>query len=297
MKLEDLIDRFISHLAVERGLSANTLDAYSRDILRFLEFLKARGVAELQRVKPAEIQAFLVFLRDRKRSARSVARNLAALRSFFRFLVRERLLEINPTVSLHSPKLTRSLPKLLTKQEMESLLSQASGTNPFALRDRAMLEVTYAAGMRVSELVQLDLSQVVFMTGTIRVKGKGGRERIVPLGDYAIEALREYLEKGRVHLQGKKPNNVLFLNRSGNRLTRQGFWKILRGYAKKAGIKRDVTPHMLRHSFATHLLEGGADLRAIQEMLGHADISTTQIYTDVARSRLKMIHSKFHPRG
>jgi integrase/recombinase XerD len=186
---------------------------------------------------------------------------------------------------------------MLSQQEVKSILDQPSGSSPLALRDRAMLELIYAAGMRVSELVDLDISRVSFVTGTVQIRGKGGRERMLPLGDYALEALRNYLERGRVYLQKRSSNNAVFLNRSGNRLTRQGFWKILKRYAKQAGIQRNVTPHILRHSFATHLLERGADLRAIQEMLGHADISTTQIYTHVARSRLKEIHRKYHPRG
>lgn len=295
--MEEVVDRFINHLAVERGLSNNTLNAYSRDILCFLDFLEEQGVRELQVVRPEDIQGFLGFLRSRQLSPRTVARHLAALRSLFRFLVRERFLRINPTTMLQSPRLARSLPKMLSQTEVKSLLGQPSGSSPLALRDRAMLELIYAAGMRVSELVDLDMSQVNFVTGTVQIQGKGGRERMLPLGDYALEALRNYLEGGRVHLQKRSSNNAVFLNRSGNRLTRQGFWKILKRYAKQAGLQRDVTPHILRHSFATHLLERGADLRAIQEMLGHADISTTQIYTHVARSRLKEIHRKYHPRG
>lgn len=297
MNMEDVVDRFLSHLAVERGLSRNTLDAYSRDLLRFLEFLEDKGIRDLQWVSPPDIQRFLVSLRSRPLSPRSVARHLASVRSFFRFLVRERHMPMNPTAPLQSPRLPRSLPKTLGHSEVEALLTQPAGEGPLELRDRAMLELIYATGMRVSELVGLDLPQVAFITGTVQVRGKGGKERVVPVGEYAMEAFRFYLDRGRPHLLKGRRTQAVFLNRSGRRLTRQGFWKILRSHARRAGVSGKVTPHMFRHSFATHLLEGGADLRAIQDMLGHADISTTQIYTHVVRSRLKEIHRKYHPRG
>lgn len=295
--MEGIVDRFLSHLAVERGLSRNTLEAYSRDLLRFLEFLERQSVGDLQRVAPWHVQGFMVSLRALNLSPRSVARHLATVRSFFRFLVRERVMSANPTAPVQSPRLGRSLPKTLTQQEVENLLSQPEGDGPLELRDRAMLELVYATGMRVSELVGLDVSRVTFITGTILVRGKGGKERVVPVGEYAMDALRVYMDQGRPKLQKGRPTQAVFLNRSGRRLTRQGFWKILKGYAKTAQIDVAVTPHMFRHSFATHLLEGGADLRAIQDMLGHADISTTQIYTHVVRNRLKEIHRKYHPRG
>lgn len=294
---EDLIDRFLGHMAVERGLSQNTLEAYSRDLLSFVDFLDDREIRTLDEVKPYHVQDFLSLLRGRSLSPRSVARRLAAVRSFFRFLVRRGLVSANPTSALQSPRVGRSLPRTLSQRDVEALLERPSGQDPLKMRDRAMLEVMYATGMRVSELVGLDLHQLNFITGTAQVRGKGGKERVVPLGEYALEALRAYLERGRDRLSKQGSTRAVFLNRSGKRLTRQGFWKALKGYAKGAGIQGGVTPHMLRHSFASHLLEGGADLRAIQELLGHADISTTQIYTHVARGHLKEIHRRFHPRG
>jgi integrase/recombinase XerD len=295
--MEEIVDRFLNHLILERGLSRNTLEAYSRDLIRFLESLDAQGIQDLIGVGPVQIQAFLGDLRVQGLSPRSVARHLAALRSFYRFLVQERMVRVNPTSPVRPPRLGRTLPKTLSQQELESVLEKIPGEGSLGLRDRAMLEMIYATGMRVSELVGLDLSQLAFVTGTAQVRGKGDKERIVPLGEYSMDALRDYLERGRPGLARSKPTHALFLNRSGKRITRQGFWKVLRRYAQAAGIRGPVTPHMLRHSFATHMLEGGADLRAIQELLGHADISTTQIYTHVARSRLKEIHRKFHPRG
>ncbi len=295
--MEEVVDRFLSHLILERGLSRNTLEAYSRDLIRFLEFMEKQGIQDLGGVGPVHVQAFLGDLRAQGLSPRSAARHLAALRSFFRFLIQERVVRANPTSPVQTPRLGRSLPKTLSHQELEDLLGRVSGEGPLARRDRAMLELIYATGMRVSELIGLDLSQVAFVTGTAQVRGKGDKERIVPLGEYSLDALRDYLERGRPRLARSKPTPAVFLNRSGRRITRQGFWKVLKRYAKAAGIQGPVTPHMLRHSFATHMLEGGADLRAIQELLGHADISTTQIYTHVARSRLKEIHRKYHPRG
>ncbi len=295
--IEDLVDRFLSHMAVERGLSRNTLEAYSRDLLSFLDFLDHHKVPTLEEVKPYHVQDFLSLLRVRKLSPRSVARRLAAIRSFFRFLVRRGLVPSNPTSALQSPRVGRSLPRTLSRGDVVALLDRPSGQDPLKMRDRAMLEVMYATGMRVSELVGLDLHQIDFITGTAQVRGKGGKERVVPLGEYAIEALRAYLEQGRDRLGKRGSTRAVFLNRSGKRLTRQGFWKALKGYAKGAGIEGAVTPHVLRHSFASHLLEGGADLRAIQELLGHADIATTQIYTHVARGHLKEVHRRFHPRG
>jgi integrase/recombinase XerD len=297
MSMEPLIDAFLAHLAVERGFSRNTLEAYSRDLLRFLEFLEGKEVTGMQAVTAVDVQGFVGSLRQRGLVARSVARHLAALRSFFRFLVRERKVVVNPTTSVPSPRIGRSLPKALSRQEVEALIKEPAGEGVLKLRDLAMLELLYATGVRVSELVGLDLSQVGFTTGVLQVRGKGGKERVVPVGEFALEALRVYIERARPRLVKARPTTAVFLNRSGKRLTRQGLWKVLKGVAERAGIARGVTPHVLRHSFATHLLEGGGDLRAIQEMLGHADISTTQIYTHVARTRLKEIHKKYHPRG
>ena len=293
----DLVDKALNHLAVERGLSRNTVEAYSRDLIRFCTFLQDRGITSLQNAEPPDIQGFLAYLHREGLSARSVARNLAAVRSLFRFLMRERILSSDPTSPLRSPRLKKALPKTLSANEVTAILNSPKGDTPLALRDRAMFEVLYATGMRVSELVGSDRSRINDLTNTVIVMGKGGKERIVPLGEYAVEALRQYLNAGRPHIKGSEMTDAVFVNSRGKRLTRQGFWKILKSHALKAGIDRPVTPHMLRHSFATHLLDHGADLRAIQDMLGHADISTTQIYTHVARSRLKAIHTRFHPRS
>lgn len=295
--MEAMLDGFLNHLALERGFSANTLEAYSRDLLRFLEHLEKNGIARLDRVTPAHVQLYMAKLHERGLAPRSAARNLAALRSFFKYLVREKLLASNPTTPVASPRLGRALPKAMSREEIGRLLDAVQGEAPLRLRDQAMLELLYGTGVRISELVGMEISQLSLVTGTIVVRGKGGKERVVPLGQYAAEALQLYLEKGRPQLCKPKSSHALFLNRGGRRISRQGVWKMLKSCAKRAGIPRAVSPHMLRHSFATHLLEGGADLRAIQELLGHADISTTQIYTHVARARLKEIHKRYHPRG
>lgn len=295
--MEAMLDGFLSHLALERGFSTNTLEAYSRDLLRFLEHLEKAQVARLDQVSPAHVQLYMAKLHERGLGPRSAARNLAALRSFFRYLVREKFLTSNPTTSVDSPRLGRALPKAMSREEIGRLLGAVEGEAPLKLRDQAILELLYGTGVRISELVGLEISQVGLVTGTVVVRGKGEKERVVPLGEYAAEALRLYVEKGRPALCKSRSFNALFLNRRGSRITRQGVWKMLKACAKKAGIPRAVSPHMLRHSFATHLLEGGADLRAIQELLGHSDISTTQIYTHVARARLKEIHRRYHPRG
>lgn len=295
--MEAMVDGFLSHLALERGFSTNTLEAYSRDLLRFLEHLERAGVARLDQVSPSHVQLYMARLHERGLGPRSAARSLAALRSFFRYLVREKLLASNPTTSVASPRLGRPLPKAMSREEIGRLLDAVHGEGPLKLRDQAILELLYGTGVRISELVGLEIPQVGLVTGTMVVRGKGEKERVVPLGEYAAEALKLYLEKGRPVLCRARSSNALFLNRGGRRITRQGVWKMLRACARKAGIPRAVSPHMLRHSFATHLLEGGADLRAIQELLGHSDISTTQIYTHVARARLKEIHRRYHPRG
>jgi integrase/recombinase XerD len=293
----NMVDGFLSHLALERGFSPNTLESYSRDLLRFLDFLEEAGVAGLEQVSPMHIQLHLARLHREGLGSRSVARHLAALRSLFKYLVREKALAANPTTSVPSPRLGRSLPKALSREEVGRLLDAVHEKGPIKLRDRAILELLYGTGVRISELVGMDMAQVSLVTGTLVVRGKGGKERVVPMGEYAMEALKAYLDKGRPGLGKTRSSQALFLNREGKRISRQGVWKMLRACASRAGIPRAVSPHMLRHSFATHLLEGGADLRAIQELLGHSDISTTQIYTHVARARLKEIHRQYHPRG
>jgi len=293
---DPLLDRFLEHLVVERGLAQNTLDAYRRDLTRYAAYLRGRkqAVTALDRTV---IPRYLLALREAGLNPRSVARHLSAIRQFHRFLVREGIVTEDPTAHLESPRPWRRLPGVLSRAEVERLLAPRPLQSPQAFRDRAMLEVLYASGLRVSELVGLRLSDLDFNVGVVRVLGKGNKERLVPLGDAAIESLRAYLTQARPLLERRRAVPHLFLGRHGRGLTRQMFWILLRRYVRAAGITKRVTPHTLRHSFATHLLEGGADLRVVQLMLGHADIGTTQIYTHVSRARLKAIHAKYHPRG
>jgi integrase/recombinase XerD len=282
---------------VEKGLASNTLEAYSRDLLAFLRFLESRGISDLTEPRAETLYAYLKILRSRELSSRSQARSLSSLRSFFRFLQEEGLRQDNPLLPIQGPKPGRSLPKTLSGLEVETLLNQPRPDQPRGLRDGAMLEVLYASGLRVSELVSLTLDQLEMEAGLIRAIGKGSKERLIPMSSLARRRLDEYLRTGRQHLLKGKNSPYLFLNNRGGRLSRQGFWKILGGYCRQAGIARRVSPHTLRHSFATHLLEGGADLRSIQTLLGHADISTTQIYTSVTSEHLREVYRRYHPRA
>ncbi len=295
--MDELLDRFLNHLLVEKGLSRHTLDAYGRDLARYLDFLEQRGVGEPAAVRQADVIDYLGLLRRQGLAARSRARNLVSLRQFHRYLLREGLAADDPTARIEAPKNLPSLPQSLTPDEVERLLAAPAGESPLALRDRAMLEVLYATGLRVSELVSLELGQLQLDAGFLRAFGKGSKQRVVPLGEMATEALIRYLAAGRPRLLGERRQARVFLNRSGLGLTRQGFWKMMKRRAVEAKISKNITPHTLRHSFATHLLDNGADLRSVQTMLGHADISTTQIYTHVSRERLRRIHEKHHPRG
>lgn len=289
-----LADQFISHLRVEKGLSENTIASYSNDLVRFLQFLEGRDRSPLQATQEDLIE-YMAGLRGRL-SPRSMARNLSALKGFFRFLLAEDKIEANPARLLNAPKLPLRLPAVLSRQEVEVLLSQPDGSNPLGRRDGAMLELLYATGLRVSELVGLKIQNVNLEAGFVRTVGKGSKERIVPVGAKALKALKGYLAEGRPGLLKRRNSSYLFVNARGKPITRQGFWKNIKRYGLKGGINKEITPHSLRHSFATHLLEFGADLRSVQIMLGHADISTTQIYTHVTRERLKQIHEKYHPR-
>ncbi len=289
-----LLDQFINHLRVERGLADNTIESYSRDLIRFLQFLESRKISPFH-VTQDHIMDYMGSL-EGVLSVRSAARNLSAVKIFFRFLVSDGKIKSSPARLLESPKLPQRLPGVLTHHEVERLLSQPDVSKPRGQRDKAMLELLYATGLRVSELVGLKVSDINLEAGYVRTIGKGSKERMVPMGEKALKALRDYLSDGRIGLlkKGRSPN--LFLNPRVQPITRQGFWKIIKKYGVLAGINKEITPHILRHSFASHLLEGGADLRAVQVMLGHADISTTQIYTHVTRERLKQIHEKYHPR-
>ena len=294
--MDHLVDRFLNYLAVERGLSANTLAAYSSDLQEIKQFLNTTGITTWDDLTRDHISAYIQGLGDRL-SARSKARRIAALRSFFKHLQVLGAIRQNPAARITFPKAGMSLPKVLSGTEVEALLQQPDGTHPLGERDKAMLELFYATGLRVSELIDLQLRQLHLDAGYLVILGKGGKERLVPLGEWAAEALRVYLEEGRKTLLKGGSRQEIFVNHRGKKLSRQGVWKILKHYALQARIRQNLTPHMLRHSFATHLLENGADLRSLQTMLGHADISTTQIYTHVARTRLKEIHQKYHPRA
>ena len=289
-----LADQFISHLRVERGLADNTIQSYSRDVLRFFQFLEGRKRSPLHATQD-DIMDYMSIL-QKALSIRSCARNLSALKMFFRFLVSEGKIQGSPARLLGAPKLPRKLPAVLTLDEVDMLLSQPDPSNQRGQRDKAMLELLYATGLRVSELVGLQMSNINLEAGFVRMVGKGSKERMVPMGTKALEVIKGYLSEARGKLLKNKSSSYLFLNSRGASLTRQGFWKIIKKYGKKAGIRKKITPHKLRHSFASHLLEGGADLRSVQVMLGHADISTTQIYTHITRERLKQIHEKYHPR-
>lgn len=295
--MNNYLDHFLNFLAVERGLARNTLDAYGRDLARYLDYLEQSKIVALDRITPVVILRFLSHLKDSGLSPRSRARSLAALRTFHKFLVREKISAGNPTDQVVSPKSFSALPHTLSPTEVESLLASPRGNAPLACRDRAMLETLYATGLRVSELISLNQSDLQMDVGYLTAFGKRSKQRIVPLGEAAALALRAYLEHGRAALDKDRGSRCLFLNRSGEGLTRQGFWKIIKRRALQAGIRQNITPHTLRHSFATHLLENGADLRSVQAMLGHADISTTQIYTHVTRERLRQMHAQHHPRG
>jgi integrase/recombinase XerD len=294
--MEQYLDLYLNCLLVERGLSANTLEAYSRDLSRYLDFLEGQKVGEADEVTPALVLRFLAHLKEAGLSPRSRARTLVSLRMFHKFLLAEGLATSNPTSRVEAPKSFNALPHTLSPEEVERLLASPKGDEPLALRDRAMLEILYATGLRVSELIGLQLGNLQLDVGYLTAFGKRSKERIVPVGETAIEELRSYLRQGRPFLD-KEGGRSLFLNRQGRGLTRQGFWKIIKRRAQEAGISKNITPHTLRHSFATHLLENGADLRSVQAMLGHADISTTQIYTHVTRERLRKIHQQHHPRG
>jgi integrase/recombinase XerD len=289
-----LLDQFIAHLRVERGLAANTIQAYSRDLVRFLEFLEERGRAPEKAVRD-DVSSFVGSLHGRL-SPGTVARNLSAVRMFFRFLVSEGLAVTSPARLVDAPKLPRRLPEILSPAEVERLLEQPDPSTPAGMRDRAMLELLYATGLRVSELVGLSVRNVNLEAGFVRTMGKGSKERVVPMGETAREVVQAYLSGARASLAGSRAPAELFLNARGKGLSRQGFWKMIKRYGRAAGIRASITPHGLRHAFASHLLEGGADLRSLQIMLGHADITTTQIYTHVTRERLKRIHEKHHPR-
>ncbi|NVM21900.1 MAG: site-specific tyrosine recombinase XerD [Desulfobacterales bacterium] len=295
--LDELADRFINYLLVEKGLSKNTIASYSADLALYLEFLRANSSVNIADAGTALILKHLIALRDADLGSRSRARHLISLRGFYRFLVQEKIVEANPAQTVDLPKGGRKLPGVLKIEDVIRLLGSPDPSKPLGVRDAAMLELLYAAGLRVSELVTVGIADVNLEACFVRVLGKGSKEHVVPIGRASKEKLDAYLASGRPALLKGRPSPYLFVTRSAKPITRQGFWKLLKQYALKAGISHNITPHTLRHSFATHLLERGADLRSVQVMLGHVDISTTQIYTHVAQQRLKEVHTRYHPRG
>jgi len=297
MNIDNLIDQYLNYLLVEKGLARNTLEAYSRDIGRYSEFVLASGVKNFSEEDTALILKYLIRMRNQGLSARSRGRHLVTIRGLYRFLVHENILKKDPAQLVELPRSTLKLPDVLTVDAIDRLLKTPDTGKPNGARDAAMLELLYAAGLRVSELINLKVQAVNLEAGFVRVYGKGSKERVVPIGQYATTTLQHYLEKARPALLKTISSPYLFVARAGKPMTRQGFWKLIKRYADLAGIKQKISPHSLRHSFATHLLEGGADLRAVQVMLGHVDISTTQIYTHVAREELKRLHTAYHPRG
>ncbi len=294
--MKELIDTFLSYLSVERGLSNNTISSYRDDLNFYIDFLSAQHVDVLSKITKNDITNFMLNQKDKGISANSIARRLAAIRMFHRFLTRERILKTDPTSLIDSPKLWKKIPETLSLNEVDALLGQPNIREKQGIRDRAILETLYATGMRVSEAVNLKVSGVNLEIGFLRCIGKGNKERVIPLGKKAVASIRRYNQASRNSFLKKKESEFLFLNRSGNKISRQSLWKIIKKYARDARIKKPMKPHILRHSFATHLLEGGADLRSVQEMLGHSNISTTQIYTHINKDRLKTIHRMFHPR-
>ena len=295
---EAILD-YLHFLQVERQLSTNTLSSYRRDLESYIEHLhKELALTSLREVERTHILLHLGALRNQGIAARTIARHISSIRSFHQFLLREKLTDTDPTIHLEMPQIEQKLPKVLSIEEIDMLVGAPDRQKPQGIRDVAMLELLYGTGMRISELIGLNLEDVHVTMGFVRVFGKGGKERIVPLGKSAVRAIDAYLQNARAKLQGTYPKTeAFFINQRGKRLTRQGCWKLLKEHAVKADIKKEITPHTLRHSFATHLIENGADLRAVQEMLGHADISTTQIYTHISKTRLSEVYKQFHPRA
>ena len=293
---EQLVDRFLDAIWMERGLSKNTLGAYRADLMTL-----GRGLSEEHKsIDMADKSDLLDFIAKRVESGakpRSTARQLSSFRRFFRYIMREGLRETDPTADIEMPRIGRSLPKTLTEDEVDALLNAPNTDEPLGHRDRAMLELLYATGLRVSELINMQQSQINFNQGVLRIVGKGDRERLIPLTDDAQRWIRDFIDGPRMEILLERQTDYLFPTRRGNRMTRQAFWHIIKRYADKAGIQKKLSPHSLRHAFATHLLNRGADLRVVQLLLGHSDLSTTQIYTHVARERLKELHSEHHPRG
>lgn len=298
MSNTDILDEFCDCLWLEDGLSRNTLESYRRDLRKFILWMEKQHHASLLEATHADVQDFLAYLVvKQKAKATSTSRAISSLKRLFRYLLRQNKIDIDPTLQIVTPKLPRNLPKTLTEQDVDMLLQAPDTDAPLGVRDRTMLEVLYASGLRVSELISLSIAQVSLDMGVVRVMGKGNKERLVPLGEEALDWVRLYLVDARPALLGDKLNAAMFVTQRGTAMTRQMFWYLIKRHAKRGGLHKPLSPHTLRHAFATHLLNHGADLRVVQLLLGHADISTTQIYTHVARERLKQLHARHHPRG
>lgn len=295
--MNDLLDSFLSFLVVEKGLSENTLESYGRDLKKFLLFIESRGITSAREIRYSDILDFLTHSREEGLTATTIVRSMVSVKQFFKYLLSEKVLSEDPTAHIKTPKMKKAIPGVISLDDVESILGAPDESTPEGLRDAAMLEILYATGIRVSELIGLKLNDVNFELGFVVVYGKGSKERVVPIGDKAKDKLLLYLRDSRPALLKGRESKALFVTRRGAGMTRQGFWKIIKAQARRAGVTKKISPHTLRHSFATHLLERGADLRTIQIMLGHSDISTTQIYTHVESERLKEIHKKYHPRS
>lgn len=295
--LDRFVDPYLTYLKIEKGLAAKTIASYASDLAIFNDFLKDQHIPSIAQIDAVVLLKYVIELRRSGRGPSTRARHLVALRGYFQFLYQSGYISVNPAKQVELPKRGLKLPQVLNVEQVDQLLCAPDRASPKGKRDAAMLELIYAAGLRVSELIHIEVNAINLEAGFVRVLGKGNKERIVPIGRKAMQSVQDYLAHGRPILLKSYSSRFLFLARAGNPMTRQGFWKLLRRYVIKAGLNQRVTPHSLRHSFASHLLEGGADLRAVQVMLGHVDIATTQIYTHVAHQRLVEIHQKYHPRG
>jgi integrase/recombinase XerD len=296
--MNEYLQQYLTYLRFEKNLSENSIQAYRQDLSRYLSFLESQDIQRAVQIKDRHVRRLLQMLSELGLSASSLARNLSAIRSFHKFLLTEEVLDYDPCEHVDGPKIRRYLPDVLTFPEIEKILASIKIDQPGGIRDRAMIELLYASGLRISELLNLPIREIYFKDGFVRILGKGSKERLVPASDRALQWIRRYLDQARPALDRQRSSRgIAFLNTRGKPLSRMGFWKILQIHVRNSGIKKEVHPHTFRHSFATHLLEGGADLRAVQEMLGHADISTTQIYTHLDRTYLKQVYQEFHPRA
>lgn len=294
--MQALLKNYLDYLENDKRLSTNTLQSYRRDIEQFLSYLLEMNISNIANTNKTTIIAYLLHLQKKGRATSTISRNLASIRSFYQYILKNRMIEHDPTAELESPKVEKKLPQVLSTEEVELLLEQPKCVDLKGYRDKAMLELLYATGIRVSELILLDIADINLENGFIRCN-KGPKERIIPIGSIALQAVKEYLSKARPLLVQNPNEKAIFVNVNGTRLTRQGFWKIIKLYKNQARISKDITPHTLRHSFAAHLIENGADLRSIQEMLGHSDISSTQIYAQIAKNKIKEVYKKAHPRA